>query len=433
MSRGYAHESEDTDRPSGLSLRATRRGELLSDTYRLLDLIGAGGMAEVYSAEHLRLGRKFAVKVLRAGPSRQSVERFRQEARAIARVDNEFVVGVIDCGEAGDGTPYLVLELLHGEDLRSLLQREGTLPIPRAVHFVWEACQGVAAVHALSLIHRDLKPENLYVSKRASGEDWCRVLDFGIAKADVSCATAEGAVLGTVAYMAPEQLQDAASVGPSVDIHALGVVLYECLTGAPPYSARTIQELMFKILNEQAPRLERNRPGLPKGLADAVERALAKSPAERFADVRQFAAAIAPYARLAGVEQLDPQFATVDLERGDDQPRLERRTARWSYAAIVLSGVIGLGVGSTQRRPAVLPRAAIVPPKLQTKPASSAQYAASAAIVSPSTSVVAATPSPPAASVATSAASSKARAVGAVRRQSALPQRHFDSENPYGR
>ncbi len=157
MNREQAYE-QDEARASGLCLRATRRGEILGDKYRLLDVIGAGGMAEVYSAEHRRLGRRFAVKVLRAGPSRQNLQRFRHEASAMARIDNEFVVGVIDFGEAGDGTPYLVMDLLHGEDLRSLLDRECTLPIPRAVNFIWEACQGIAAVHAVGLVHRDLKP-----------------------------------------------------------------------------------------------------------------------------------------------------------------------------------------------------------------------------------------------------------------------------------
>jgi serine/threonine-protein kinase len=149
VKRENASGRDSAERASGLSLRATRRGEVLGNTYRLLEIVGSGGMAEVYAAEHLRLGRKFAVKLLRPGTRGQSLQRFRREVQAVARLENEFVVGVIDCGEASDGTPYLVMELLRGEDLRSLVEREGALPIPRAVNFVWEACQGIAAVHAL--------------------------------------------------------------------------------------------------------------------------------------------------------------------------------------------------------------------------------------------------------------------------------------------
>ncbi len=133
--------------------------------------------------------------------------------------------------------------------------------------------------------------------------------------------------------------------GASVDIYALGAVLYECLSGESPHCAGRIQELMFKILNEQVPRLDRSRPGVPKGLADAVARALAKSPAQRFADVQEFATAIHPYARPAIVDELDLRSATVDLERDGNHPTSKRATRRKSYAAIVLSGIIGLAMG----------------------------------------------------------------------------------------
>ena len=425
MSRGETQEHDDDDaRASGLSLRATRRGEILGDTYRLLELVGAGGMAEVYSAEHLRLGRTFAVKVLRTGTSQHSLRRFRREARAIARIDSEFVVGVIDCGEAGDGTPYLVMELLHGEDLRSLLDREGALPIPRAVHFVWEACQGLAAVHASSLIHRDLKPENLYVSKRANGQDWCRVLDFGIAKTDISSLTAEGAVLGTLRYMAPEQLQDAAAAGPRVDIYALGAVLYECLTGVAPHRGATVQQLMFEVYNARIPSLEQYRAGIPEGLAFAVERALAKSPSERFADVQEFASAISPYARPASVHQLDPRSETVALERKNARPGSVR-----GYASLALSGMLGLGVGVALHVPA-----AVLPASSRTAPILAVASRTSTAIASAIPAVVPTVPpGPPVIAPMSSSAAARARANGSVHRPHVLPYPHFDSENPYGR
>jgi len=175
-----------------------RSGQIVAATYRLGERLGAGGMGEVYQAEHLRLGRQFALKLLRADRTEHVQNRFRREARAVARVDNEFVVGVVDCGETEQGCPYIVMELLRGVDLRALLNDAGPLPIPRAVHLVSQACQGIAAVHLAGVIHRDLKPENLFVSRRSGGEDWCKVLDFGVAKTELMGSTADGAVLGTV-------------------------------------------------------------------------------------------------------------------------------------------------------------------------------------------------------------------------------------------
>jgi serine/threonine-protein kinase len=139
---------------------------------------------------------------------------------------------------------------LRGEDLRGLLERAAPLPIPREVNLVRDACMGIAAVHRAGLVHRDLKPGNLFVTRRASGEDWCKVLDFGVAKMDASSSTAEGALIGTAKYMAPEQLKDGASAGPAADIYALGAILYECLCGTPPHTGMSAQELMFKIMNE---------------------------------------------------------------------------------------------------------------------------------------------------------------------------------------
>lgn len=410
--------------------RGSRRGEILGDTYRLRELVGAGGMAEVYAAEHLRLDRQFAVKVLRAGTCGRSMQRFRREVSAVARIDNEFVVGVIDCGETGDGTPYLVMDLLRGEDLRALLGREGALPIPRAVNLVWEACQGIAAVHALGLIHRDLKPENLYISKRSTGRDWCRVLDFGIAKSDVASSTAEGAVVGTVRYMAPEQLQDAASVGPSADVYALGAVLYECLSGSPPYRGAAVQELMFKILNERPPRLERSRPGVPKALADAVERALSKSPKNRFADIQQFANAIAPYTKSVVVDELDAYSATVEFS-SSAVPRSAQGSGKQTYVAIALSGFVGVCFGAFSSVSTVFSASSRLaqasPPQIRALARASASASASSTRVAVS---VPALESPASAPVSSLPALKVSERSG--RRPPVSSPAQFDTQNPYG-
>src|SRR5262249_19470914 len=162
-------------------------------------------------------------------------------------LDSEHVVSVFDCGELDDGTPYLVMERLIGEDLRSLIQREGKLPIARAAQLALDACRGLAVVHGAGLVHRDIKPANLFVARRPGDREICKVLDFGVAKVLASEATHQGAFIGTVRYMAPEQLIDSVSVGPPTDVYAIGAILYECLAGMPPHAGETAQELMFSI------------------------------------------------------------------------------------------------------------------------------------------------------------------------------------------
>ncbi|HVY26892.1 MAG TPA: protein kinase [Polyangiaceae bacterium] len=265
--------------PEGSATIARNIGSVIAGTYRLTRHIGSGGSSHVFEAEHVRLGKPFAVKLLRPelDPTRQTAQRFRREARAIAKLSSEYIVNVVDCGELADLTPYLVMELLQGEDLRSLLKREGSLPARRAVPLIIETCRALSEAHGAGLVHRDLKPENLFITRRATGEDWCKVLDFGVAKMDASMSTTQGAIVGTVRYMAPEQLADGATVGPATDIHALGAILYECLSGRVAHPGETIQEAMFSVLNREPRALE----DVPDALGSLVLRCLAKDPAQR--------------------------------------------------------------------------------------------------------------------------------------------------------
>jgi eukaryotic-like serine/threonine-protein kinase len=259
-----------------------RIGLVIAGTYRVVRQIGSGGSSDVYEAEHLRLGTLLAVKVMRdMKRGRRAVQRFRREARVVARLRSEHIVRVLDCGELEDSTPYLVMELLEGEDLRELLDRETTLPARRAVQLVREACHALSEVHRAGLVHRDLKPENLFVCRRSTGEDWCKVLDFGVAKMEASSATAQGAIVGTVRYMAPEQLADGASVGPATDVYALGAILYECLSGRSLHRGDTIQEVMFSVMNRTPVALGTLCPTLPAMLVSVLERCVAKQPMER--------------------------------------------------------------------------------------------------------------------------------------------------------
>ena len=286
MERTSRREVADEGEASATVTRSI--GAVVAGTYRLTRHIGSGGSSHVFEAEHVRLGKPFAVKLLRPelDPTRQTARRFRREARAIARLNSEHIVSVVDCGELDDHTPYIVMELLQGEDLRSLLKRELRLPARRAVPIIVEACRALIEAHAAGLVHRDLKPENLFITRRATGEDWCKVLDFGVAKMDASLSTTQGAIVGTVRYMSPEQLADGAKVDAATDIHALGAILYECLSGRAAHSGESIQEAMFSVLNKHPRPLD----DVPPALGALVLRCLAKDPAQRPASARVLAA-----------------------------------------------------------------------------------------------------------------------------------------------
>jgi eukaryotic-like serine/threonine-protein kinase len=326
-----------------ISSAKKRLGTVVAGTYRITRHIGSGASSHVFEAEHLRLGKSFAVKVLRPelDTSRLTAQRFRREAKAVARLHSEHIVSVADCGELDDGAPYLVMELLQGEDLRSLLDREGSLSVRRAVALIIEACRGLTVVHDAGLVHRDLKPENLFVTRRSTGEDWCMVLDFGVAKLDASTSTAQGAIIGTLRYMAPEQLADSGAVNPSTDVYALGAILYECVSGKPVHHGDSAHELMFKIMNKEPQQLAVVCPHLPHGLARAVMSCLAKQPKSRPESAKQLASV------LASVCSPPPTEASLLTLREDAAGALipptpsRRRAGKRLLAGVLVAGLAG--------------------------------------------------------------------------------------------
>ncbi len=291
-------------------------GLVVSGSYRITSLIGAGGMGEVYEAEHLRLGRRVAVKILRSRSDERALNRFRRETRVIASLDSDHVVHVLDAGELPDKTPFLVMELLRGEDLRSLLRAQQRLPVARAIQIVREASRGVAAAHRAGVIHRDLKPENLFLVRREGEEERCKVLDFGVAKTETSELTQTGTVIGTIKYMAPEQLEDSASVGPVTDVYALGVILYECLTGDTPFGGNTAQETMLKILTGPVRSVRDRRGDVPESLAEIITRALSRRAEDRYQSCSELDRALSAFAGFVpapGTKPAPNEAATADL------------------------------------------------------------------------------------------------------------------------
>ncbi len=274
------------------------------DKYRIVRLLGKGGMGAVYEARHARLSRRVAVKFLlphfAAHP--EVLKRFENEAQAAGGLEHPNVAAVTDLGRAHDGSPYLVMEYLQGQDCASLLAQQGPLPAARAANIVMQACRGLQAAHRAGIVHRDLKPENLFVTQAGDGSDWVKVLDFGIAKlrpTDASVLTGTGVTMGTAFYMSPEQARGAAQVDERTDVWSLGVVLYELLTTHKPFSGEQFLHIIHQILSVDPPPLSELAPQLDPGLVLVVERAMHKELERRWASVEHLADALAPYTGLS--------------------------------------------------------------------------------------------------------------------------------------
>jgi serine/threonine-protein kinase len=256
-------------------------GTLLSGRYRLDAQIGAGGMSTVYRAFDTVLERQVAIKIMHRDIASDSdqLERFRREARAVAQLNDPYVVGVIDAGE-DDGTPYIVFEYVEGETLKDRIRRHGRLPVVEAVAYAIEIARALGAAHERQIVHRDVKPQNVLIDE----EGTAKVTDFGIARSlTEEGLTADGRVLGTTDYVSPEQALGHV-VTPQSDLYSLGVVLYEMLTGDVPFHGENQVAVAMKHVREELPDLQLRRPEVSSALAAVLDRATAKDLDERYAD-----------------------------------------------------------------------------------------------------------------------------------------------------
>jgi CRP-like cAMP-binding protein/tRNA A-37 threonylcarbamoyl transferase component Bud32 len=271
--------------------------------YTILRRLGAGGMATVYEARHVDLHKRVALKLLHPWHALrvEVVQRFFLEARTASRIAHPNVVGISDIG-AVDGTIFLAMDLLEGEELIQLLGREGPLPIERVADIMLPVLSAVAAAHDAGILHRDLKPANVFLARRRPHGEHPVLLDFGISKVDgggpATPLTAAGEVLGTPAYMSPEQVvQGMASFDERSDQYALGVTLYEIATGALPFSdEQGLHPLFVAISQGNAPPPSSRRSGLPRAFEELVARAMSLDPEERFPSVLDLSRALLPFA-----------------------------------------------------------------------------------------------------------------------------------------
>ncbi len=414
-------------------------GDMLAGKYRVEKVLGVGGMGVVVAAEHVQLGQRVALKFVLPGAlqSEAAVERFLREARAAVRLKSEHVAKVQDVGTLDNGAPYMVMEFLEGSDLSQVIQDLGQLPIEDACDYVVQACEAVAEAHSLGIVHRDLKPQNLFLTKAVGGAPLVKVLDFGVSKIDAGPdsrqLTQTSTVMGSPLYMAPEQMRSARNADARSDIWALGVVLYELLTGRVPFDAESMPELCLKVVSDPVPSLCEIRPEIPEALERVVLTCLAKKPDDRYADPAELSAALAAFAPETARETIErTRLVTTRMSttggtirkvapsaRATSQPELRQTPVPWAgtqgdqkksdkpkipVLAVVVLGIVAVAAVAAialTRAPAAPPPATAVapPPTVQSPPPPAT------ASVAPATATLTPTATPTATSSADAAPS----------------------------
>ena len=282
----------------GATLRAPKSddlvGQVVADRYHIVSKIGEGGMGQVYLAEHVRMKRKSAVKVMspRLAQDPDAIQRFNREASNACQIAHPNVAAVYDFGETDEGMIYLAMEYIEGEPLTNVIRRQGALPAARAADITRQTADGLGAAHELGIVHRDLKPDNIMIARRRDGADFVKVVDFGIAKAiegDDQKVTKTGLAVGTPEYMSPEQLAGD-RLDPRTDIYSLGLVSFAMFTGSLPFPAVTSKEAMIMRLTERPRTLAQMRPDVawPASLQRVFDLALANDSRSRYQDVTEF-------------------------------------------------------------------------------------------------------------------------------------------------
>jgi len=355
---------------SGAALREYKVGEVLGQ-YELKKILGQGGMGTVFMAEHKLLERRVAIKILLPEFADQLgvVHRFFKEAQAVNRIGHPNIIDIMDCVEGVDHLPYLVMELLEGEELHAVIQQRAPMRPEEVVSIGRQMCDALSAVHAKGIVHRDLKPDNVFVTARPDGTFGVKLLDFGIAKfmaADDSfLKTLTGEPIGTPEYMAPEQIEGI-SMDHRIDIYAMGVMLYEMLTGKPTFEAAQIGQLLFYHLNTEpeSPSAKRKAMGadpLPEALEDAVLSCLAKDPDERVQSMGQLVELLE-----WSLEEDTGVVVLPDLEAVALKARKKRQRWVWpAVGAVAACALVALGgwwsffgSGAEGKRPGPRPAAA---------------------------------------------------------------------------
>jgi serine/threonine-protein kinase len=344
--------------------------------YQVVRLIGEGGMGAVYEAVHLAIGKKVAIKVMSPAlaDNLDARARFLREAQLTSRVRHPHAVDVTDVGSEA-GQTFLVMELLEGEDLASFIDWRGRLPLDQAADIMLAVSAAVAAAHDEGIIHRDLKPHNIFLSQTRDGAIVPKVVDFGISKGPTTAPDPHPAVtpalvmsplvkttvglMGTPAYLAPEQIEGPLTVSAASDQYALGIILYQCVTGRPAFSSNAeVTKLFGDILNGNRTPADELRWDLPEGFQRIIDRATSRDPAARFPSVRAFGKALLPYASPKAALTWASTFSDREVPASATPPSStstwRRVFGRWIGTALMAICAAGTIVWGTMRAPAPL-------------------------------------------------------------------------------
>ena len=356
---GAVHDTPHVLPAVALPEEDPRIGQVVGGVYRIRERIGTGGMGVVYLAEHLHIGRKFALKLLTKAVAQNptAIERLKQEAIAASRIEHDNIVEIVSFDTTPDGDVFIVMELLRGTDLAGLLEKHGALPVDRAIPIAIQICRAVGAAHAAGIIHRDLKPENVFVTQKGD-HDFVKVLDFGISKvkdAEVEAVrmTKTGQLVGTPLYMSPEQARGESEVDRRADVYSLGVMIYEMLAGETPFLGENYFQLLWKHTNETPIPPSQTPSGVhvPPALETVVLKALSKTRDERFQSMEELERAL-----LAACPGLEAPRSFSGAARTHSMPtepmvappRARRAWVGWAAgvgAIVVIGGVWAIGKG----------------------------------------------------------------------------------------
>jgi hypothetical protein len=316
----------------GSALRSTQStdlvGSVIAERYHISKKLGEGGMGAVYLGEHVKMGRKSAIKVMTSSMAhdRDATARFNREASNAARINHPNVCAIYDFGETHDGVSYLAMEFIEGGSLGDLLEEVGSIPPARAAKILAQTADALQAAHDMDIVHRDLKPDNIMLARGRDGSDLVKVVDFGIAKAmsgeEGQQVTKTGLVVGTPEYMSPEQLSGDTVTGRS-DTYSLALVFYRMVTGTFPFQAANAQEMMIKRLTDEPLPLGAARPDIvfPPALEEAMRHALGRMPSERYASAVEFARDVSSaVAGMGDAATVAPTEAATQILGAQDAP-----------------------------------------------------------------------------------------------------------------
>ena len=314
-------------------------GTIINDKYRVEHIVGHGAMGVVAAAMHMQLRERVALKFLHVRDSgwAQFQARFRREALVSAKLRNEHVARVIDVATWRDATMFMVMEYLKGIDLRELLRAQGRLPIPLALDYVVQICEGLAEAHGLGIVHRDLKPSNLFVTRRMDGSGLIKILDFGISKwshkDEISDLTQAGTILGSPKYMAPEQLFDPSEVDTRADIWSIGAMAYELITGFRAFDEPSLTRMVAELASDKMPPSFRERGVIaPPELEAVIMRCFARRREERVQNVAELAGALLDAVGAPFAPDVRAKVQAISDTRATSRARGRRANARSARA-----------------------------------------------------------------------------------------------------